>query len=111
MAALAYVLLPITGLVAYLSGRDRRSRAHGLQAIAIGLLWPLSLYVAAFGPAVAVQVVFGLWTLVWLAFLIATALGRDPRLPIVGTRLFELAAEGTKDGPRSTSGSSSPSSR
>lgn len=111
MAALAYVLLPVTGLVAYLTGRDRRIRAHGLQAIVIGLLWPSSLYVAALGPAVAVQAAFGLWAVVWLAFLGATALGRDPKLPFVGARLFVLAAEGTKDVPRSTSGSSSPSSR
>ena len=99
MAALAYALLPVTGLVAYLTGRDPRSRAHGLQAIVIGLLWPLSLYVAALGPSVAVQIVFGLWAVVWLGFLVATALGRDPRLPVVGSFLFVVAAEGTKDAP------------
>jgi uncharacterized membrane protein len=98
MAALAYLLLPVTGLVAYLMGGDR-ARAHGLQAIAIGLLWPLSLYAAALGPAVAVQAVFGLWAVVWLAFLVATALGRDPRLPLVGSLLFVVAAQGTKDAP------------
>ena len=99
MAALAYLLLPVTGLIAFLTGRNGRVRAHGLQAIVIGLLWPVALYAAALGPPVAVQAVFAVGLLVWLAFLVATALGRDPRLPIVGTRLFELATAGTKDGP------------
>ena len=98
MAALAYLLLPVTGLLAYLTGRDRRTRAHGLQAISIGLLWPVCLYVAALGPAVAVQVVFVIFTLVWLAFLLLTLLGRDPWLPIVGRKLAALAEEGTKGG-------------
>ena len=117
MAAFAYLLLPVSGLVAYLTGRDQRTRAHGLQAISIGLLWPVCLYVAALGPAIAVQVVFVIFTLAWLVFLLLTLFGRDPRLPIVGKRLAALAEvgtreeAGTKDGQRSTSGSSSPSTR
>lgn len=117
MAAFAYLLLPVTGLVAYLTGRDQRTRTHGLQALAIGLLWPVCLYVAALGPAVAAQVVFVTFTLVWLAFLLLTLVGRDPRLPIVGTTLAALAEvgtreeAGTKDELRSTSGSSTPSTR
>lgn len=111
MAAFAYLLLPVTGLVAYLTGRDQRVRMHGLQAIVIGLLWPLCLYAAALGPAVAVQVVFGLGALTWLLFLLLTMFGRDPRLPILGAGLEALAVTGTKDEPRSTSGNSSPSTR
>jgi uncharacterized membrane protein len=98
MAAFAYLVLPVTGLVAYLTGRDQRTRAHGLQAISIGLLWPVCLYVAALGPAVAVQIVFVIGTLVWLAFLLLTLFGRDPWLPIVGRKLVGLAEEGTKGG-------------
>lgn len=97
MAALAYLLLPVSGLVAYLTGGDRRTRAHGLQAISIGLLWPVCLYVSALGPAVAVQVVFVIFTLVWLAFLLLTLFGRDPQLPIVGRKLAAFAEVGTKD--------------
>ena len=96
MAAFAYLLLPVTGLVAYLTGRDQRTRAHGLQAISIGLLWPVCLYLAALGPAVAVQAVFVIFTLVWLAFLLLTLFGRDPRLPIVGKALASLAETGTR---------------
>ena len=109
MAAFAYLLLPVTGLVAYLTGRDQRTRTHGLQAISIGLLWPLSLYAASLGPAAAVQIVFAFFTLVWLALLLLTLFGRDPSIPIVGKRLAALAELGVKDGRRSTSGSSSPS--
>ena len=104
MAAFAYVLLPITGLVAYLTGADGRARFHGLQAIAIGLLWPVALYIAALGPAVAVQAVFVVGALVWFGFLVATLLGRDPRLPLIGRSLERLAVLGSRDERRSTSG-------
>ncbi len=108
MAGLAYLLLPITGLVAYLRGRDARTRFHGAQAIALGLLWPLCLYAAALGPPLAVQVVFGAGLLIWVVFLIATALGRDPTIP-GAARYLRLAV--STAAPRSTSGSSSRSSR
>lgn len=104
MAALAYLLLPVTGLIAFLSGRDARTRFHGLQAICIGLAWPVVLYLAALGPAAAVQAVFAVGGLVWLSFLVATAFGRDPGLPGLGRALRSLSATGTKDAPRSTSG-------
>jgi uncharacterized membrane protein len=108
MAAFAYILLPVTGLIAYLTGRDQRVRMHGLQAIAIGLLWPLCLYAAGLGPVAAVQGVFVAFTLVWLGFLLLTLLGRDPRLPVLGKRLAEMAGASTKDERRNTSGSSTP---
>ena len=104
MATFAYLLLPVTGLIAYLTGRDRRVRAHGLQAIVIGLGWPVLLYAAALGPPVAVQIAFGVGAMVWLALLVLTMLGRDPRLPVVGSALAALAETSTKDAPRSTSG-------
>ena len=105
MAAFAYLLLPVTGLVAFLTGHDARSRFHGLQAIALGLVWPVALYVAALGSASAVQVVFVAGAVVWAAFLVLTILGRDPRLPVLGSYFESLAAVSTKDEPRSTSGS------
>ena len=103
MATLAYVGLPLTGLIAYLTGRDRRSRWHGLQAITIGLVWPVALYAASIGPAVAVQVTFVIGALVWLVFLVATMIGRDPRLPGIGHYLEMLAV--SRDARRNTSGS------
>jgi uncharacterized membrane protein len=104
MAAFAYLLLPVTGLIAYLTGHDTRARTHGLQAIVVGLVWPLCLYVAAFGPAVAVQITFGVGAVVWLGLLVLTLFGRDPVLPVIGGPLSALAETGTKDEPRSTSG-------
>ena len=104
MAALAYLLLPVTGLVAYLTGRDPRTRWHGLQAIALGLVWPIALYVAAVGPALAVRSVFAVGAVTWIGFLIATAFGADPRLPLVGRGLQRLSVPTTKDERRSTSG-------
>jgi len=103
-ATLAYVLLPVSGLIAYLGGAEARTRFHGLQAIALGLLIPVALYVAALGPPVLVQVTFAAGMLVWLAFVALTALGRDPRLPFVHSSLERLAAVDVRDVPRSTSG-------
>lgn len=103
MAALAYVVLPVTGLIAYLAGSDSRTRFHGLQAITIGLAWPVALYAASIGPPVAVQVTFVVGALVWFLFLVTTLAGRDPRLPAIGRYLELLSA--TTGERRSTSGS------
>jgi len=104
-AGAAYLLLPVTGLIAYLSGREARTRFHGLQSILLGLLWPVALYAATLGPPVVVQLVFGVGGILWLAFLIAAGVGRDPRLPLVSDALARLAAVGLRGAPRNTSGS------
>ena len=91
MAALAYVALPVSGLIAYLLGSDQRVRFHGLQAIVIGLVWPAALYGASALSATATQVVFAAGSAVWLSFVLLTALGRDPRLPLTGGRLQDVA--------------------
>ena len=92
MAALAYIVLPVTGLVAYLKGSTRRVRFHGLQAIAIGLLWPLALFGCTYiGPG-ATQAAFALGGLVWLGFLVAAGFGANPRIPILGAGLWRAAA-------------------
>ena len=92
MPALAYVLLPVSGLIAYLLGPDARVRFHGLQAIALGLAWPLGLYAASAVSATATQIVFVVGAAAWLVLLVGAAVGRDPRLPLAGRRL-ERAAE------------------
>ena len=91
MAAFAYVLLPVTGLVAYLGGRSRRARFHGLQAVALGFLWPLALYGASLLSPVVTQAVFGAGIVLWLALLLGAARGRDPKIPVVGSHLERLA--------------------
>ncbi|MGH2756961.1 MAG: hypothetical protein ACRDI3_04150 [Actinomycetota bacterium] len=85
MAALAYLLLPFTGLCAFALSHRPRVRFHGLQAIVIGGLWALLLYAASALSEAITLAVFWLGTIVWLGFLVATALGRDPRLPGIGT--------------------------
>lgn len=93
MAAFAYVLLPVTGLLAYFSGRTPRARWHGLQAIVLGALWPALLYVAAaLNESLVLPVAVG-GAALWLLFLGATALGRDPALPWIGAKLKELATD------------------
>lgn len=87
MAALAYVLLPLSGLVAYSMGTSSRVRFHGLQAIVLGLAWPLLLYAASALAPIATQIVFALGGLLWLWLVVASALGRDPALPLVGRPL------------------------
>ena len=91
MAALAYVLLPLSGLIAFLTAEDARVRFHGLQAIALGLLWPVLLYVAAAASERITQAVFGLGLAVWLGYLLGTLVGKDPRLPGVSGALARTA--------------------
>ena len=91
MAGFAYLLLPVTGLIAYFGGGNARARFHGLQAIALGLVWPVLLYAGSFLAAAVTQVVFGVGVLVWLLFLIGALIGRDPKIPGLWTPLSRLA--------------------
>ncbi len=80
MAALAYVLLPLSGVIAFLLGEER-TRKHGLQAIELGLVWGLGAYVGSWiGPGVT-RAVFVAGALVWLTLIAVTAAGRDLWLP------------------------------
>ena len=90
MAALAYLLPPLSGLLVYSMGRDQRARFHGLQAVVFGFLWPAAIYVGSLAGPTGTRVVFVLGALVWIALLGMTALGRDPRLP-GGRRLRSLS--------------------
>ncbi len=93
VAALAYVLLPVTGAFAFLLSGSVRTRSHGLQAIVLGTVWPLLLFGASALTAVLTWVVAVVGALAWLAFLVLTAIGRDPKLPFVGKQLFALNGE------------------
>jgi uncharacterized membrane protein len=91
MAALAYLCLPVSGLAAYLLSERPRVRMHGLQAIALGLLWPAAVYAGSAISPGAAQITFGVGMVAWITFFVGTALGKDPHLPFTG-RFFELAA-------------------
>ena len=93
MAALAYLLPPVTGLAAYLGGRDERVRFHGLQSIVLGTLWPTAMIAASWVTPGATQVAGALGALAWAMFLGGAALGRDPRWPLAGRALRALAAD------------------
>lgn len=81
MAALSYLLLPVSGLIAFLTAADARVRFHGSQAIALGLVWPLALYGGSLISATVTQVVFALGVVVWASFAVGALVGRDPVLP------------------------------
>jgi uncharacterized membrane protein len=91
VAALAYLLLPLSGLLAYLLADDPRLRMHGLQAITVGASWPAAIYAASAVSPTATRVVFAAGALTWIVLLIGAALGKNPRLPLIG-RLLERAA-------------------
>jgi uncharacterized membrane protein len=82
MAAAAYLVLPVTGLIAYFAGGSR-TRLHGFQAVVLGLVWPLLLYLCSLAGPGATQVAFVVGVAVWLFFMIGTAIGRDPKIPVV----------------------------
>jgi uncharacterized membrane protein len=92
MAALAYVLLPVSGLIAYALGTSPRTRRHGLQAIVFGAVWPAALYAGSWISEWATRVVFVVGALIWVVLMILAAAGRDPRLPGLGVLLERAAA-------------------
>jgi uncharacterized membrane protein len=99
MAALAYLMLPLSGVIAFLFAADPRVRFHGMQAIVFGLLWALALYGGAALSPTLTRVVAAVGALIWVVLLGATAAGRDPALP-------GLRRSGARGEQRSTSGSS-----
>ena len=99
MAALAYVLLPVTGLAAYLKGATQRTRFHGLQAIVFGAVWPVLLYAATWTTPVVTQVVAAVGFLGWVTLIVTTAAGRDLQFPFVGRRLRAAAQTPVTEDP------------
>jgi uncharacterized membrane protein len=97
MAGAAYLFLPVTGLIAYFNGGSARMRFHGLQALLLGCLWPLSLILCSKLSPGATQVAFLAGAVVWLLLMIPTFFGFDPSLPLLG-RLLKNAAEGDPSG-------------
>ena len=93
MIALAYLLPPITGLVAYLKGATPRARFHGLQSVLLGVLWPAALYVCSWVSPSATRIAFVVAAALWLVALLGTALGRNPGVPGLRSRLATLAEE------------------
>ena len=91
MAALAYLFLPISGLVAYLKGSTPRVRFHGLQAILFGALWAVLLYAATWTTPVVTQLIFAAGLILWILLMAAAALGRDIELPIARDALRSVA--------------------
>ena len=96
MAALAYLAPPISGAVAFFFGSQPRVRFHGLQAVAIGAVWPIVLFGSSLLSASVTQAMFVLGVLVWIGSFVVAATGRDLRLPIVGRVLAR--ASGLSDG-------------
>jgi uncharacterized membrane protein len=93
VAALAYILLPVSGAFAFFVAQSRRVRFHGLQAIAYGVVWPLLLYLSSALSSTATIVVAAVGALGWVALMALTAIGTDPKVPGV-ERLFELSEGG-----------------
>ena len=87
MAALAYLLPPLSGMIAFFGARSERVRTHGAQAVVLGALWPAATYAASLAGAGATRVAFAIGVLVWVALMVATALGLDPTLAWLKGRL------------------------
>jgi len=93
MAGLAYLLLPVTGALAYFNGQKARTRFHGLQAVLLGVLWPAALYAgSAISPDATFVVAIG-GAVIWLGFMLIALIGRDPRFPLIGKTLQRWTAD------------------
>jgi uncharacterized membrane protein len=88
MPALAYVLLPVSGMLAYFNGTSVRMRFHGLQAIVLGALWPAALYGGSAISPTATRAVAIAGAALWLLLMVTAALGRD-----LGPRVLKRWAE------------------
>ena len=93
MAALTYLLPPISGLIAYFAATQERVRYHGVQSVAFGLLWPASLYACSAISPGATQAGFFAGAGLWVLLFVLTLAGMNPRLPGTGSLLTRLAAE------------------
>ena len=93
MAGVAYLLLPITGAIAYFTGADARTRFHGLQAILLGVAWPLALILCSKITPGATQIAAAAGGLVWLTFTALAALGLDPAIPFIARPLRRMAED------------------
>lgn len=93
MAALSYLLLPVSGLLAVALGTEARTRFHGMQAIVVGLVWAVALYGASAVSPGATKVAFVVGALTWFLLMGATAIGRDPKLPGLGGMLQSAATD------------------
>jgi uncharacterized membrane protein len=91
MAALAYLLPPVTGLLAFALGRDARVRWHGLQSVLFGALWPTLIYLASLLGPTGTRLAAVLGAVLWAGLLVTTFTGIDPRLP--GSRVLKSWAE------------------
>lgn len=87
MAALAYLFPPLSGLVAYFAAVTTRTRFHGLQSVLFGLVWPASLLICSVFSSGATQTAFFTGVVIWALLFLLTALGREPRAPILGRAL------------------------
>ncbi len=87
VAALAYLLLPVSGGVAYFAADSPRVRLHGLQAVFLGALWPASLYAGARVSPGVTQAAFVVMGVIWLVLMGSAALGKDLWLPGLGRLL------------------------
>jgi hypothetical protein len=92
MAALAYLVPPLTGLWAFSRGGDVRTRAHGFQAIVLGALWPVALYVGSWITPGATQAIFVLFAAAWLVLMVAAGFGRGLLVPAVVERVERTGA-------------------
>jgi uncharacterized membrane protein len=96
MAALAYLLLPVTGLLAYFNSASASVRFHGLQAVFLGLLWPLAIYGFSALSESAGLVAWAGGAVAWLVLMVSTAVGLDLGIPIVGRYLRRAAEQDPK---------------
>jgi uncharacterized membrane protein len=106
MSALAYLIPPVTGLFAYLKGSSPRVRLHGLQSVALGILWPSALYVGSWISPTATRVAFVVFTAIWVGLIVATAFGFDPVVPGSKRALSRATATPPWEGAPPESGTS-----
>ena len=81
MAAVAYLMGIITGIIIYLIEKDKPDRSryvmfHAVQAIILGVVW----FIIAFVPIIGWFVIF----ITWVIMLYKAYTGEEYHLPVIG---------------------------
>jgi hypothetical protein len=79
-------------LWAFSRGPDARTKAHGFQAIVLGTIWPICLYVGSAITPGATQIIFVMFAFIWIGAILLTASGRGVVVPGLQERIARSEA-------------------
>lgn len=99
MAVLAYLLPPISGLLAYLKGGTDAVRFHGLQSVLLGVLWPALLFGCSEVSPTATRVAAAVGAGSWIMLAVVAGAGGRPVIASVANRIERAVGRSVRGEP------------